>query len=87
MHFTPLGEMDLTYVGPSIDFVEFGAGGQYYANMEGNWTGDRISGRLRLTNTPAKRPDNINVPTIRGILDTADGAKIFVEMNGLAELE
>ena len=87
MHLTPLGEIALTYVGPGLDFVEFGAGGQYYANMQGNWTGDRIVGRLRLTNTPAKRPDNINVPTIRGILDTADGAKIFVEMNGLAQLE
>jgi len=83
---TPLGEMDLRYVGPSLDFVDYGAGGQYYAHMEGTWTGDRISGQLRLTNTPAKRPDNINRPTIRGILDTADGAKMFVEMNGLAQL-
>ena len=87
MKFTPLGEMDLTYVGPSLSFVDYGVGGQYYAFMEGSWRSDRISGDLRLTNIAQKRADNINTPTLRGIMTTDDGATIFVEMNGLSQIQ
>lgn len=87
MELTPLGEMDLTYVGPSLDFVDYGAGGQYYAAMEGDWRSDRISGKLRLTNVAQKRVDNINTPTLRGVMETADGAAMFVEMNGLSQIQ
>jgi hypothetical protein len=31
--------MNLTYVGPSLDFVEYGVGGQYYAAMKGTRVG------------------------------------------------
>ena len=87
MKLTPLGEMDLTYVGPSLDFVEYGAGGQYYAAMEGTWRSDRVRGRLRLTNIAQKRVDNVNTPTLRGVLQTDDGATMFVEMNGLSQIQ
>ncbi len=87
MKFTPLGEMDLTYVGPSLDFVEYGVGGQYYAAMEGTWHSDRISGKLRLTNIAQKRSDNVNTPTLRGVMRTDDGATMFVEMNGLSQIQ
>jgi len=87
MEFTPLGEMDLTYVGPSLDFVDFGVGGQYYAAMEGSWRSDRLNGKLRLTNIAQKRPDNVNTPTLRGVMQTDDGATMFVEMNGLSQIQ
>ena len=87
MRFTPLGEMDLLYVGPSLDFVDYGVGGQFYAAMEGEWRSDRITGRLRLTNIAQKRADNVNTPTLRGVLETDDGATMFVEMNGLSQIE
>ena len=87
MRFTPLGEMDLLYVGPSLDFVDYGVGGQFYAAMEGEWRSDRITGRLRLTNIAQKRADNVNTPTLRGVMKTADGAALFVEMNGLAQIQ
>lgn len=86
MKLTPLGEMDLVYVGP-MAFVDYGVGGQYYADMEGTWRSDRISGKLRLTNIAQKRVDNINTPTLRGVLETVDGATMFVEMNGLSQIE
>lgn len=86
MELIPLGEIDLTYVGPSLDFVDYGAGGQYYAAMEGEWRSDRISGRLRLTNIAQKRVDNVNTPTLRGVMETPDGAAMFVEMNGLSQI-
>jgi hypothetical protein len=79
--------MDLLYVGPSLSFVDYGAGGQYYAAMEGEWRSDRITGRLRLTNLASKRIDNVNTPTLRGVMETDDGAAFYVEMNGLSQIQ
>jgi hypothetical protein len=79
--------MDLLYVGPSLDFVDYGVGGQFYAAMEGEWRSERITGRLRLTNIAQKRIDNVNTPTLRGVMETADGAAFFVEMNGLSQIQ
>lgn len=87
MKLSPLGEMDLTYVGPSVDFVDYGEGGQFYGTMEGSWRSDRISGTLRLTNIAQKRTDTVNTPTLRGVLRTEDGATMFVEMNGLSQIQ
>ena len=86
MNFTPLGEIDLTYV-PGMTLVDYGIGGQYYGAMEGTWHGGRISGKLRLTNVAQKRPDNVNTPTLRGVLEAGDGATMFVEMNGLSQIQ
>lgn len=86
MEFTPIGEMDLTYE-PGNVLVDYGTGGQYYGVMVGTWRGGPASGRLRMTNVAHKRPDNVNTPTLRGILETEDGATMFVEMNGLSQIE
>ena len=85
MNFTPIGEMDLTYV--SIEFVDFGIGGQYHGTMEGEMRTERVSGRVKLTNIAQKRSDNVNTPTLRGVLETDDDARVFVEMNGLSQIE
>ena len=85
MKLVPLGDMDLVYVGPMV-LVDFGAGGQYYAHMDGTWSGERLRGKLRLTNLAQKRADNINTPALRGVLETDDGATIYVEMNGLSQI-
>jgi hypothetical protein len=85
MKFTPIGEMDLTYV--AIDFVDYGIGGQYHGTMEGQLRTERASGRVKLTNIAQKRSDNVNTPALRGVLETDDGARIFVEMNGLSQIE
>jgi hypothetical protein len=45
-----------------------------------------LRGALQLTNLAPRRPDNVNCPTLRGLLTTDDGAKAYVEMNGLAHL-
>ena len=85
MNFTPLGDIDLTYL-PGVTLVDYRIGGQYYGDMEGTWHGDRISGKLRLTNIAQKRADNVNTPTLRGVLETEEGATMFIEMNGLSIL-
>src|SRR3979411_96434 len=85
MNFTPLGDIDLTYL-PGVTLVDYRIGGQYFGDMEGTWRGDRLSGKLRLTNVAQKRADNVNTPTLRGVLETGDGATMFVEMNGLSQI-
>jgi hypothetical protein len=85
MEFTPIGDMDLTYV--TVDFVDYGIGGQYHGTMEGELRTERVSGRVKLTNIAQKRSDNVNTPTLRGVLETDDGARVFVEMNGLSQIE
>ena len=75
------GRMDLKY--EWMDFVDYGVGGQYTGLITGKFEADRLSGSLRLVNIPANRPDNVNTTTVRGTLTTADGARVFLEMNGI----
>jgi hypothetical protein len=77
--------MELRYTW--IEFVDFGAGtGQYVGTLEGMVKGERLNGSVKFVNVPAKRPDNINCPSMRGILTSSDGAKLYVELNGIALL-
>ncbi len=82
MNLNPLADGVLVYT--SRDFVDFGAGGQIYGTLEGALTGERLAGDLRLTNLAMKRPDDVNLPTLRGILTTDDGVSLYVTMDGIA---
>jgi hypothetical protein len=84
MELVELGEIELTYT--SLDSLDFGSGGQLYGTMEGRLSGDRLTGELRLTNLAPRRADNVNVPTLRGLLTTEDGAVVWVELDGIATL-
>lgn len=84
MNLSPLCEIEMHYTW--IEFVDYGADGQYVGTLEGTVRGDRLRGSLKTVNVPAKRPDNVNCPAIRGIILTDDGAKIYVELNGIALL-
>ena len=84
MNLIPLCEMQMHYTW--IAYVDYGAGGQYVGTLEGTVTGDRLRGTLKSVNVPAKRPDNVNCPAFRGIIETYDGAKIYFELNGIALL-
>ena len=84
MELTPIGDVELTY--RTLVSVGFGADGQLYGAMDGVITGDRLSGRLELTNLARMRPDNVNLPTLRGLLTTDDAAQVWVELDGIATL-
>ena len=84
MNLIPLCDVELRYT--SIELLDYSPGGQIYGTMDGSVTGPKLKGTLRLTNLAQRRPDNVNMPTLRGMLDTEDGAHIYVEMNGLANL-
>lgn len=84
MELVPLGDVELRYT--SLESVDYGTGGQIYGTMDGSLTGDELRGALRLTNLAVRRPDNVNLPMLRGLLTTDDGAAVYVELNGIATL-
>jgi hypothetical protein len=79
-----LGQIALTYT--ALEPLDFGVGGRLYGTMEGRLVGERLQGELRLTNLAERRPDDVNLPTLRGVLATDDGAAIWVELDGVATL-
>lgn len=84
MELVPLGDVELRYT--SLTSIDYGAGGQIYGTMEGWLRGEDVRGELRLTNLAPRRPDNVNLPTLRGLLTTDDEVAIYVELNGIATL-
>ena len=84
MQLVPLCDLELRYT--MLESIDYGDGGQIYGTMEGSVSGEQLRGTLRLTNLAPRRPDNVNVPTLRGLLHTTDGAALFVELDGIANL-
>src|SRR5207249_3170513 len=70
----------------TLESLDYGAGGQLFGTMEGEVTGERLRGTLKLVNLAPRRADNVNLPTLRGLLTTDEGATAFVEINGMALL-
>jgi hypothetical protein len=84
MELVELSQVELTYV--DLEALDYDAGGQLYGTMEGTLTGEQLAGALRLTNLASRRTDNVNLPTLRGVLTTADDAQVWVELDGIATL-
>lgn len=84
MDLVRLGDVHLTYT--SLDALDYRAGGQLYGTMDGSLTGDRLNGEMRLTNLAPRRADDVNLPTLRGLLTTEDDAVVWVELDGVATL-
>jgi hypothetical protein len=84
MELVELGQLELTYT--ALEVLDFGSGGRLYGTMEGRLVGERLRGELRLTNLAERRVDNVNLPELRGVLTTDDGAAIWVELDGIATL-
>jgi hypothetical protein len=84
MELVKLATVQLTYT--TLEALDFGSGGQLYGTMDGSLAGDRLSGTLKLTNLAPRRADNVNLPTLRGLLTTDDGVSAWVELDGIATL-
>ncbi len=55
--------------------------GQYFFIAEGRCSG-RINGRFRGANHPRRRSDGTYEPNVQGVIETDDGATIFVDLRG-----
>jgi Protein of unknown function (DUF3237) len=54
---------------------------------EGTVSGDRLNGTMRWSNHPARRSDAVALPDFRGVISTADGAKVLVSLTGRTVFE
>jgi hypothetical protein len=79
-----LCDIELKYT--SIESLDYDPGGQIYGAMEGSLAGERLAGTVRLTNLAVRRPDNVNLPTLRGVLITETGDTAWMELDGVATL-
>ena len=84
MNLSKLADIELRYT--ALQSLDYETGGQIYGTMEGSLSGERLSGSLHLTNLAARRPDGVNLPTLRGLLTTRDGVPVWLELDGLAAL-
>ena len=84
MELVELAAFEMAY--ESLEALDYGVGGQLYGTLEGSVTGDRLDGSLSLTNLAGRRPDDVNLPTLRGLLRTSDGAAIWVVLDGISTL-
>jgi hypothetical protein len=60
---------------------ELGTESQDFYLAEGRCEG-RIAGRFRAANAPRRRTDKTYVPNFHGVIETDDGATIFIEYHG-----
>lgn len=83
MRLEPLYRIRFTYPdGWSVALTgELGTEGQDFYFAEGRCEG-RITGRFRGANAPRRRTDKTYVPNFHGVIETDDGATIFVEHHG-----
>ncbi len=84
MTLNPLLDMELRYT--DLHVLDYGAGGQIFGTMEGTVTGERVRGSIRMVNLAPRRADNVNLPTLRGLVTTDDGAEVYIELTGIALL-
>ncbi|WP_210480427.1 hypothetical protein [Naasia sp. SYSU D00948] len=84
MELVRLGDWEMTY--RSLELLDYGAGGQIYGTLTGTVTGERLSAQFELTNLAPRRSDNVNIPTLRGVLRMDDGAVAYAELDGVSVL-
>jgi hypothetical protein len=82
MKLNPLCDFELRYT--DLEVFDYEPGGQLYGSLEGSLVGERVRGELRMTNLAPKRSDDVNLPTVRGVLTTDDRAKVWMVMDGMA---
>jgi hypothetical protein len=83
MRLEGIGQLQLTYTDIDEEFP-FADGGQVYGIMTGTLEAGDLRGNLHATNLARQRPDGSFTPTLRGILETPEGVKVFFTMDGLS---
>ena len=83
MKLERVGSLTLRY-GSSEGHSGHEGDGQYRGRLLGTLEGDELSGELDLTNRGQFRADGILTPTLRGLLTTPDGARLYATLDGLS---
>jgi hypothetical protein len=86
MRLEKLGKIELTYTDVD-DELTYAEGGHVYGILKGTLEAGDLSGTLHVTNITRQRPDGAFTPTLRGMLTTPEGAKVFVTIDGISILD
>ncbi len=83
MRLERIGKLELIYTDVDEEFP-LAEGGQVYGILTGSLEAGDLRGTLHTTNLARQRPDGGFTPTLRGILATPEGVKVFFTMDGLS---
>ena len=83
MRLERIGLLELVYTEVDEEWP-FPEGGQVYGVLTGRLETDGLRGTIHATNLARQRPDGGFTPTLRGILSTPEGGKLFFTMDGIS---
>ena len=83
MRFTHLCDLELHYEGDFHLVQPYGdESGTGWGRGGGSVVGDRLQGAYEWSNHPRRRGDGMMLPHVRGVVTTADGAELILELSG-----
>lgn len=83
MRLEPLFDMDLKYVGETVEVQPFsGEEEEWFGELEGTARGPKLNGTVRWANHARRREDGVWCLDVNGFVTTEDGAKILMTMRG-----
>lgn len=83
MRLERVGTMELVYTEVDEEWA-YPDGGQVYGILTGRLEAEGLRGTIHATNLARQRPDGGFTPTLRGILSTPEGSKLFLTMDGIS---
>jgi hypothetical protein len=82
MHLDKLCSIEFRYLDAHFPKPYGDESGPGWGIGEGTVSGERLSGTLKWSNHPSLRSDGVALPDFRGVISTADGAKVQVSLTG-----
>ena len=82
MHLAKLCSIEFRYLDAHFPKPYGDESGPGWGIGEGTVSGERLSGTLQWSNHPSLRSDGVALPDFRGVISTADGARVLVSFTG-----
>ena len=83
MRLERIGILELVYTEIDQEWP-YSEGGQVYGILTGRLEAESLTGTVHATNLARQRPDGAFTPTLRGILTTPQGSKLYFTMDGIS---
>lgn len=87
MQLEHLCDLELAYTSLIAISPFGGEDGVAYGEGEGEFRGERLTGRARWSNHPKRRSDGVYLPDAHGAIETNDGASVLFHLRGRTRME
>jgi hypothetical protein len=87
MRLDYLCDLELAYTSLIVLSPFEGEDGVAYGEGQGEFRGERLSGRARWSNHPKRRSDGVYLPDAHGAIETEDGAPVIFHLRGRTRME